>query len=263
MRSSVLRGLAIAIPMIMLGASSASAAPAGSDEICGARQGQLYGRTLWGLCTAAVAAECDVQPEAQRCEQLESQWRRADFSQEPPWLEPGCVAGGTCTVFVTSTTTNGNLAQHYAGSDGLAGGDAFCQARADADEAEVPAGVYRAWLSTIGVDDVNAKTRVLDATYLRPDGELVAKDLDDLTDGSIKFPIIIDEFSNAIPAWPNSGLVYTGTSSRGIVISSENCSNWTRGVSVSRGWVTKPDEWGSGAEFLCNGEYRLYCFQVE
>jgi hypothetical protein len=255
MRISVLRGLALAIPMIILGASSASAAPEGRDEICGARQGQLYGRALWGLCTAAVGAQCDVKTNAQNCKTLALRWQRLSGGVEPPWL--GCGEGGKCTVFVTSTTTQGNFG-------GLAGGDTICRQRANADGAVVPAGVYRAWLSTSTVD---AKDRVLDAPYVLPNGASVAVSLLALTDGGIDNPIDVTELGAAVTLGRR---VWTGTptSGRKPPFSTANlCDSWTTQV-IDFGVAGEANRsdfaWTDSFLSQCGvNSHSLYCFQVD
>lgn len=73
-------------------------------------------------------------------------------------------------VFVTSTSQSGQLG-------GLSGADALCQTRANAGGL---GSTWKAWLST---SSVNAKDRVVDATYVRLDGVVVASNKADLTDG--------------------------------------------------------------------------------
>jgi hypothetical protein len=257
MRITVLRGLALAIPMIILGASSASAAPDGRDEICGARQGQLYGRTLWGLCTAAVGARCDAKTDTQQCETLALRWQRLSGGVEPPWLASGCGEGGTCTVFVTSTVTTGSFG-------GLDGGDTICRQRANADGAVVPAGVYRAWLSTSTVD---AKDRVLDAPYVLPNGASVAVSLLALTDGGIDNPIDVTELGAAVTLGRR---VWTGTptSGRKPPFSTANlCDSWTTQV-IDFGVAGEANRsdfaWTDSFLSQCGvNSHSLYCFQVD
>jgi hypothetical protein len=142
---------------------------------------------------------------------LALRWQRLSGGIEPPWL--GCGEGGTCTVFVTSTLTKGNFG-------GLAGGDAICGQRAHADGAIVPAGKYRAWLSTSTAD---AKDRLLDAPYVLPNGASVAANLVALTDGGIDNPINVTEYGTFVTA---GRLVWTGTSSGGSGKPVLLCDDW-------------------------------------
>lgn len=162
----------------------------------------------------------------------------------------------TKTVFVTSTTHNGNLG-------GLSGADAICNTRAAAGGLS---GTYTAWLSTTSV---HAKNRISDGLYARTDGALVALNKTDLTDGSLINPINRDEFGT-VP----SGIdhVSTGTDEFGDkwVFSAfpginYSCVNWTsasdpyshRGVMNTTGPSWTQASAGEG----CSTERRLYCFK--
>ena len=93
---------------------SADASPKNRDEIC---QG-YKGTGLWGQCTRAVAAGCDVSEHApSTCARWAERWHD-QTDTEPPWLV--CGGDGSCKVFVTSQTfSNGNLG-------GLEGADTDC-----------------------------------------------------------------------------------------------------------------------------------------
>jgi hypothetical protein len=160
-------------------------------------------------------------------------------------------------VFVTSTVQNGNLG-------GLSGGDAICNARAQA--AGLP-GTYAAWLST---NSVQARNRINDGLFARTDGQLVALSKTDLTDGSISNPINRDEFGN-IPGGETQ--VFTGTGSDGNkwVFSSfpsidYSCIGWT---SSSNPYDHTGEMGASNSSWTdtsagqgCANARRLYCFQL-
>ncbi|HYB99566.1 MAG TPA: DUF1554 domain-containing protein [Candidatus Limnocylindrales bacterium] len=154
-------------------------------------------------------------------------------------------------VFVTSTTTNGNIG-------GLAGGDAFCQARANAANL---GGTWRAWLSTSTVD---AKDRIPDAEYRLVNGRVVvANNKADLTDGSIDANIELDE--SGIVRTPD---VWTGTDGFGVKIAGSNCVDWTNGTVTWSGRQGKNDfpvgsaTWTSHGVVSCHiASLRLYCFE--
>jgi hypothetical protein len=197
-----------------------------------------------------VGAQCDVKTNAQNCKTLALRWQRLSGGVEPPWL--GCGEGGKCTVFVTSTTTQGNFG-------GLAGGDTICRQRANADGAVVPAGVYRAWLSTSTVD---AKDRVLDAPYVLPNGASVAVNLLALTDRGIDNAINVTEFGVSFTVEQR---VWTGTEPSGLM--STTCNSWIDQSEFVFGVVGASDrsdfQWTDRLLLQCNNVYHLYCFQVD
>ncbi len=162
-------------------------------------------------------------------------------------------------VFVTSTTTNGNF------PDGVEGADAFCQARADA--AGLP-GRFVAWLST-GNSTTQARDRLENAPvpYFRVDGVKVADDFNDVVDGSLDAPIVVDEFGVTRGAFEG---VWTGTAADGTGVSGFNdnvrCRQWKSDASGDGGRVgssnVMDNGWtNSGSNFPCNSAKRLYCFQ--
>jgi hypothetical protein len=160
-----------------------------------------------------------------------------------------CGAGGPCTVFVTSTTYNGNLG-------GLAGGDAACQTRATA--AGLP-GTFRAWLST---NAVSAGSRFVHSTgpYRLVTGTTIADDWSDLTDATLAAAIDRTEIGTQVPS-----LVWTGTDASGQTTGS-TCVDWTSSSSASIariGSAAATDSgWTSTNNDSCTNSYRLYCFQI-
>ncbi|MCE9580125.1 MAG: hypothetical protein K8W52_43820 [Deltaproteobacteria bacterium] len=166
---------------------------------------------------------------------------------------------GTCApvkwAFTTSTTINGN-------TGGLAGADAFCQARATA--AGLP-GTYMAWMAT---DAASPSTRFTRATvpYVMPAGNGVvvtlADDWADLTDGTI------DAFfnRNELGAVVASNIPWTNVKANGTVyMAGGDCVAWTSTGSGQSGWSgysDTPDQgWTQNTTTTCNILHRLFCFQ--
>src|SRR5205814_720512 len=86
-----------------------------------------------------------------------------------------CPDGDGCLVFASGVGYGGNLG-------GLAGGDALCQAGAAARR--LP-GTYRAWLSD-GTNSPSTRFARSKGPYVQPDGIVIARSWNDLTDGSLQ-----------------------------------------------------------------------------
>ena len=157
------------------------------------------------------------------------------------------------TIFVTSATYGADLG-------GLAGADAECQALADA---EGLGGTFLAWLS----DSTDSpSTRFVQGS--RPielvNGDRVARGWDDLTDGTLQYPIDRDE-SGTFRLLEG---VWTYTTTAGGIPSDPghgSCADWT---STSPSLTTVQGETGKGSQewteayaFSCSGTYRLYCLE--
>jgi len=172
----------------------------------------------------------------------------------------GCTPPSN-TIFVTSTTHNGNLG-------GLAGADAICAARAAA--AGLP-GVFKAWLSDANVSTENRLSHSV-APYVNVAGEWIASNWDDLTDNDLRSPINMDENGNIIDvaggaedeAWTYT---YWNGQAANIVDPGYDdryaCSSWTSidfdGISGTTsanhsGWT-----WWNIRD--CSNELRLYCVE--
>lgn len=137
-------------------------------------------------------------------------------------VPPTCdVPGGSCLVFVTSTTHTGNLG-------GLAGADAICQARADAAGL---GGTFRAWLSDSTTAARDRLTRA-GVPYVRVDGVQVAANFADLTDGALMQPILLTEGGAVDP----QGAVWTGTTPAG-ELSVATCLDWRSGGGADGGVI--------------------------
>jgi hypothetical protein len=163
----------------------------------------------------------------------------------------------TKTVFVTSACYDG--AHVY----GLDGADDICQTHADDPSSLVPAGTYKAWLST---DTESAADRLTHATvpYVRVDGVVVAENWTDLTDGSLLVPINLDETGAEI-IYDNTA--WTSTQANGTYWDSpeadDDCSDWSLdawfgGVGL---FSAVDSTWSAGNVDHCSQSHRLYCFQ--
>lgn len=156
-----------------------------------------------------------------------------------------------CTkrVFVTDFVYKGNLG-------GLTGGDAKCQARANAVGL---GGTWKAWLSD---STTNAKDRIANGRYIRlGDNALIANNISDLTDGSIAHPINRNTRGNLV----SGGYTWTGTGWNGTVSSSNTCSNWTFGASGVYGKMGNifynTTKWTDDGRSYCGYAGYLYCFE--
>ena len=163
-------------------------------------------------------------------------------------------------AFVTSGTHNGNFG-------GLAGADAVCAAAATA--ASLPAGTYKAWLST---SSVNAVDRLAGARgFVRTDGSPFADTVADIVAGKILNTLNLDQNGVSVNS-PGNSDAWTGTLNDGTNGGFGNCVDWTSnlgGMNPDFGEVghtdAGPGEWSdAGAGFSCdNGSQpHLYCFDT-
>lgn len=170
---------------------------------------------------------------------------------------PPTTCEGSCTVFATSTTYDGNLG-------GLASADAECNALADGAGLS---GTYKAWLSD---ESASPSTRFTQATvpYVLVDGTRIADNWADLTDGAIDGFIDQTE-SGSVPAVS----IWTGTRANGTEYSGINCNNWTEGTGSAAGIIgatalnggyfwTGAQASGTGRVTVgCQVSLSFYCFQ--
>lgn len=168
----------------------------------------------------------------------------------PSAVDELCTPG----VFVTSTLHDGNLG-------GVTGGDAICQARAEA------AGLAGAWLAWLGDGALTPESGFarLTTPYRRVDGVTVANDYDDLVDASIAAPIEVTEVNTIIDdTILGEGNVWTGLAANGSDVLT-NCSDWTCDTSNCVGETGSTnsinDDWSSGTGRDCSVPRRLYCFR--
>lgn len=164
----------------------------------------------------------------------------------------------TSRVFVTSETYTGDLG-------GLIGADNKCRVLAR-DAGLGLDGKWRAWLSDSAKD---AKDRILDLGngYELIDGTKIADDLEDLTDGSLRNAINLNESGVVITI---DRAVWTGTNEDGSKHSLYKCNDWTSSeisisaedVGRSGNLASKSSSWTSIVDHFCDKELRLYCFEV-
>jgi hypothetical protein len=157
------------------------------------------------------------------------------------------------TVFVTSTTHDGNLG-------GLTGGHAKCQAAADA--AGLP-GTFRAWLSDLTLSpstDPNFTKSLV--PYHRTDGVKIADDWTDLTDGTLNATISVDETGQPLQF---TYFVWTGTAANGDPESfGYTCNEWTLNRTDPAGvgrTDTTDTTWTDAGVGICPDQNPLYCFE--
>jgi hypothetical protein len=170
----------------------------------------------------------------------------------------GEAAGGSggdpfgTRVFVTSSKRNGNLG-------GLTGGDAECQARA---EAASLGGTWMAWLGD-GVDGPATRFVQSDEPYLLVGGDPIAQDWPDLIDGTLEVPINRNEMGATLPV-DDDMIVWTAVFHTGGNPTPVNCLGWTDASNdiVPTGLASATDTgWTVTAPYACSGMHRLYCFE--
>ena len=161
-------------------------------------------------------------------------------------------------AFVTSAEGAGDLSAWpaAAGATGLAAGDAICRNLA------LAAGIrqaesFKAWLSADGTSAIGRFQH--DGPWMRPDGIVVAKSRQDLTDGYLDSPINRTETG----LYLGGNGIWTGTLLSGLP-SSANCSNWnstaTTGEYGSANTILYT--WTSEGALTCGFAYaNFYCLQ--
>lgn len=158
-------------------------------------------------------------------------------------------------IFISSSSYNGNLG-------GLSGADTKCQAAADTAKI---GGTWKAWLSD---GSVSASSRLNHGTdpYKLLNGNIVAENWGDLTDGKLNTNITIDENKSVISG---NARTWTNTNLLGEVVGNRNCSNWSAGGGYS--WFTPSGQignpyytdlnWTNNNYLSCNSVARLYCVE--
>ena len=155
-------------------------------------------------------------------------------------------------VFVTSTSSNGDLG-------GQLGADAECTSLATS--ANLPSGIYKAWLST---STANAITKLGSARgFVRPDGQPFADRVSDIVAGKILNSLSLDQNGNDV----GRQNVWTGTTDAGTINGSNTCGDWTFGNGSSFGELGETTG-GAGAwsddavETDCLVSASIYCFDT-
>ncbi|MBY0278552.1 DUF4215 domain-containing protein [Candidatus Binatia bacterium] len=192
----------------------------------------------------ALDGDADGLPDA--CDNCQTV---ANSSQEGPPIGPGFACSKT--VFQTSTYFFGNTI------GGLDGADLLCQTHADS--ASLP-GTYKAWLSS---QTVSAADRLAHATepYVRVDGQIVAVNWNDLTDGTHLIGMNITETGS-----DHVGeRVWTGTSASGSAISGWTCGSWGTGPGTGAATGVGLAQDATWSEYLYENcyslRYPIYCIE--
>ena len=178
-------------------------------------------------------------------------------STAPSTAPTAAPTSAPSTVFVTSSRQGGNLG-------GIQGADEICQNLADSNG--FPAGTYLAWLSnsTTSPSDRFVKSN---GPYVLKNGTLIANNYDDLTDGTLDFPIVLDETGTEQPPAGlgiSARMVWTATKADGTTKSSINCNEWNSGATVdghSGSLIDVGSKWSDLFTNGCGNSHRLYCFQ--
>lgn len=172
------------------------------------------------------------------------------------------------TVFLSSSKGTGDLSS-WPGSDGNSGalaGNSICQNLAytagfsNADK-------YVAWLSSDAEDAIDQLQ--WQGPWVRPDGVLIAENLNDLTDGSLSSSITQTEKGDYL-----SGLVWTGTGMAGRGYDNANsplpsCENWGNASTTVKGRYGESNDtiykWTDSGDLPngCDMESHLYCIESE
>jgi hypothetical protein len=180
-----------------------------------------------------------------------------------------CGRGGPCRVFITSALYQGDLREGGQGT-GIAGADAKCQALADASP-RTRGGTYKAWLSdSMPASGPAARFVHNPGPYVLVDdaGTEIARDWADLTDGSLRAPILVTELGQA-PELPWNTWTYTlpdGTPGGSGLL---HCQNWTLAAFGEPGDDGAPGDAAStdgqwtrwGNRRFCDFSLHLYCFE--
>ncbi len=157
-------------------------------------------------------------------------------------------------VFLTSQIFDGNLG-------GVMGADAKCQAAANTAGL---GGIWKVWISDNLGNMPSSRFHHSTDTYRLLNGNIVANNWIDLTDGSLDNSINLDEFGNI---FSSTGQVWTGTKIDGSYVVDKNCLNWESNSASQLGEVgyfnymdNKWTYWGlKGCSPSSGG--RLYCFE--
>ena len=175
--------------------------------------------------------------------------------------EAATLLPGVNVVFLTSLTYDGSIN----GNDGLAGADEQCATLASS--AHLPAGTYKAWLSTSTVDAVSRLGAA--RAFVRVDGAPIADQISDLTAGKILNPIDLDESGADIRQDEENFHVWTGSTNLGTSSPYGACTDWRSILGSDFGetgyFDGGPSVWSDNDESSqCNdgSQLHLYCFDT-
>lgn len=185
------------------------------------------------------------------------------------------------TVFVTSQRYSGNLVKEankldpapeppFNENQGLEAGDFICNSHASGAGLW---GNFAAWLSKDGVD---AKDRLTpnSGPFIDVNGLTIADNIEDLTDGDLDAPIVLDELGQAIVSRFHRAedRAWTGTGTEGTTYEDGHCNGWSqyaepdRPLTAAAGKICEDclADWTFSDSLDCNWKVlsHLYCFQV-
>jgi hypothetical protein len=140
-------------------------------------------------------------------------------------------AGSSFSFFISSTGNpkGGDFRRTAADTDGLAGADEFCRAKA---VAAVPAAADQTWRAYLSTSTVNARDRIGAGPWYNRRGVMIAADVDALhaaASNMINKENGLDENGKLVPGrgdTPNQHDIVTGTTAQGMS-SGSHCNNWT------------------------------------
>lgn len=162
------------------------------------------------------------------------------------------AATTTFSFFITSTggPSGGDLRQNVGDSDGLAGADAICQAKA---AAAVPASATKQWRAYLSTSTINARDRIGIGPWFNVNGVMVATTLDNLHDAAannMTKATALDETGamvNGSGDTPNTHDILTGSLANGMAAAT-HCNNWTSSAATgATAQVGHHDRMGGGA----------------
>jgi hypothetical protein len=118
---------------------------------------------------------------------------------------------------------------------------------------------FKAWLSDATTSPtlrfVHGKS-----SYRSMTGALIANDFTDLTSGTLRNPIEVDE-NGTVAA---SGPAWTSTTAMGALVGATHCSGWTTsaGFGIVGDVAAKTGDWSyTGTPLACTEAAHLYCFE--
>jgi hypothetical protein len=162
-------------------------------------------------------------------------------------------AASNFSFFITSAGNpmGGDFRSTAADTDGLAGADEFCRAKA---AVAVPASANRSWRAYLSTDTVNAKDRIGPGPWFNHAGIMVAASvaaLHDPASNMISKATGLDENGATVPGrndTPNQHDILTGSTAAG-GSNGNHCSNWTSSaVTGTTAQVGHFDRMGGGAD---------------
>jgi hypothetical protein len=194
---------------------------------------------LLALLALAVPANARVTLEDLQA-QIDALLSRVDELENP-----------TNTVFVSSVNYTADLG-------GPTGADQKCNDLADAAGL---LGTYKAWLGDSNTDPAT-RFEKSNYPYELTNGDVIADNWTDLTDGTLAFPILYTEqgLVRTIP----SHMVWSNAYTTGITWAGGNhCSDWTSttGTGFTGNSGSVGSSWALAANVDCTELRRIYCFE--